>query len=77
MPYRFPSIAFSLSLSVYRLLLFTGDRLLALNGYLRSLVAISVGYLSFIAILVTTKSLLLPSLVAILLSAVLPAVEAA
>lgn len=38
-------IGFRLSLSVCRLLLFTGDRLLARNGYLRSLVAISVANL--------------------------------
>ena len=44
-PYRFPSVAFCLPFSVCRLLLFTGDRLLARNGYLRSLVAISVANL--------------------------------
>ena len=38
-------IGFRLWLSVCRLLLFTGDRLLARNGYLRSLVAISVANL--------------------------------
>jgi hypothetical protein len=38
-------IGFRLPLSVCRLLLFTGNRLLARNGYLRSLVAISVAYL--------------------------------
>ena len=61
-------IGFRLWLSVCRLLLFTGDRLLARNGYLRSLVAISVANLLLPSLLLlTTKSLLLPSLVAMLL----------
>ena len=61
-------IGFRLWLSVCRLLLFTGDRLLVRNGYLRSLVAISVANLLLPPLLLlTTKSLLLPSLVAMLL----------
>lgn len=58
-------IGFRLWLSVYRLLLFTGDRLLARNGYLRSLVAIFL-----VANLLLLGHCLLTSLVDILLSAV-------